>query len=402
MNTVNLKPKKMHTVNYKNDMSEHLKLYKKSQNKNSNSNLILEKIFCPTNKGNAYLKYAKKLHNNFLRDKISTKNKLSESESKSLRNMAKEYYILASKQKNIHAIKQVSMMYASDGEYEKLHDLFTFTNYYKVDNDFCNKILLKCSSTNQNTKLVEIHFEKIVNKTGEIYFILGNYYKKIKCDDLAIKYFKHASGMFYQYSYFMLGTYYIFKKDKINSLKYFLIIFSHKEFHKEKIDTLQEMYRHLKNDKEVIYFLTKEIEKLEVELQKLLKSQKYKFQKIYKYKCMYLYIKFLVFRSNKKFKDANNLIENMYKIISTRKTFDPVNASKKINKIYSDFNTTKKRLNIYLHIDRLIWFEYNKIAKKHYEIFCNYPTLVKNIDRWIRKTEQHYFGLEDINVNLSK
>jgi hypothetical protein len=104
-----------------------------------------------------------------------------------------------------------------------------------------------------------------------------------------------------------------------------------------------------------------------------------------------------------KFDKAIELLNNLYnELLSNNDEFskfssDPCKTVKYLNKLRIDHDKKHKGhpLSIYLNVKILIWFNYHKIHKNYYDLFCQYPAILKMIDKWIKKSEIYYMKLED-------
>lgn len=210
--------------------------------------LTLEQIYSEKYLGYGYKKYAEKLRISRLKIKMNnSKSQESSNELEYLNELCKEYYLMSVTIGNVNCITDLATLYAKSGEYDKLTELFKLTNYFNNNPDECHEFFIDCSIVNKDRTLTEMHFDQILNKTGDVYFTMGIYYKNIKEDQLAIKNLKFASDNRVVQANHVIGTWYVYKKDKCNATKYFLKIFSYDDHHVEKITALQHLIR-LKND----------------------------------------------------------------------------------------------------------------------------------------------------------
>lgn len=362
----------------------------------------LEKIYSGKHLGYGYEKYANKLKTEQLLLKIRSKKTKSQeitNEISELKELCKTYYLMAIKLGNTKCIKKLAELYVQNGEYEQINELIKFTNYYDDNLDECNEWLMNCSIVNKDRLLVELHYEKIINKSGTVYFSIGTYYKNIKEDQLAIKNFKHASDNRNIMANHMLGSWYEYTKDKTNATKYFLKIFSYNVHYMDKIYALRRLIE-LNNDF-IVENMLKNILSTCCAILLSKNTSKYKRTSIEKYKKCCEFLKAYLLRKQNKFDDFKLMITELYNnLISTNdliKNMTTENIVLRLNAVFIEYEKNRKKLknNIYVHINILTWFEYHKINKNHNNLFLQYPLIAKLIDKWIKKTEKYYMQLED-------
>lgn len=364
--------------------------------------LTLKQIYSKKYLGYGYKKYADKLQ--IAQIKLYTKSNKNADEIIALKKLRKEYYLMSIMVGNINCAIHLVQLYIKSGEYEKIiemYELIKYNNnkYYNktLDDDELNKHLMECSIVNNNKILVEEHFNKIVNKCGKVYFSIGIYYKNIKDDQLAIKNLKFASDNRCVDANYIIGTWYVYTKDNCNATKYFLKIFSYSYCHREKIKALQCLLE-IKNKLLVSTMLKKILDTCDAILLSK-KTSKYKANKTERYKkcCKLLKINLC------NIEEYETMITELYtEMIDTNdkiKNVTPEKLTIRLNEIFSRHPVRNRHvLDIYTHVDILIWFNYHKINKKHYDLFLQYPTIAKRIDKWIKISEKHYMKLEDKNI----
>lgn len=292
------------------------------------------------------------------------------------------------------------------GKYEDLVEHLKINNIEKYDLDYYNTCLFECSIFNDNTILVETHFNQIKNKTGDIYYKIGTYHKKLKNDKLALHHFKLASIRGNNVSNNIVATWYVREKNKPMAITYLLKYFNHETNCAQKTICLQDLFK-LSYSK-ISQLLDKEIEQTGNKIAQIVthggphlaQTREEKIIKKYCISCEFL--KAIWFQMNYQFKNAMTLIEKIYKseYMLKYKNIDSSKIIEKLNNVFADHKLKKRRhISLNLHLSLLIWFEYHKLHNKYYDLFCQHPEILKRVDKFIKVKESHYMKLEDYNVN---
>lgn len=364
-------------------------------------NLTLEQIYSKKYLGYSYKRYADKLRISQLTlkmDKTKSQEIVNE-ELMALKELRKNYYLMSITMGNASCVTDLVRLYVKSGEYEKLNELFELTNYFDNNADKCNEFFMKCSIVNKDRTLIETHFDKIVNKTGDVYFAIGVYYKDIKENQLAIKNLKFASDNRIVMANHIIGTWYVYTKDKCNATKYFLKVFSYEDNHVAKIKALQHLID-LKNNVLVENMITKILSTCDAILASK-KSTEYKCAKYAKYKNCCEFLKAHLCKIKNNFEEYQLVVTNLYNEMTNSnkkiKNENPEKLIARLNEILLKHKKHKKRsfLDVYVNLNVLIWFAYHKIKRNYYNLFLQHSMIEKRIDNWIKMSEKYYMSLED-------